>query len=266
MKLKIFLTFTFFFTCVFSSYAQEYNRVISLCPSVTKTIVSLESADKLVGISSFCKLKNQNIQQIGTIVHPNIEKILILNPDLIITESGINKPHILERLKELGLNVVVLKQSHSYEDIVNNFLYAAELLNKKNLGLNISNKINDQIKNIKNHCLLKNRSKQPGKIFIQLWDRPLITLGKNTYINDIISFSGGKNIFNTINRSYFKVSKEAVIAEDPDIILLLLEQEQSKQQQKQWPGKKVITMSLENIAYPCLVDFVKAIEEVGKQL
>ena len=56
-------------------------------------------------------------------------------------------------------------------------------------------------------------------IYCEIFNSPFLTCGKNSFINDIIFYAGGKNIFDSLESSYPQVSEEVIIMMNPEIIL-----------------------------------------------
>ena len=111
-----------------SVVAQDVNRVISLAPSITENIYLVGGKDKLVGCTSYCMLAlNDGVEEIGSTVDVNVEKIFALKPDLVLTMK-LTKPQDIATLKKLGLRVEVLETPHTFEEICGQTQQIAELI------------------------------------------------------------------------------------------------------------------------------------------
>jgi len=107
----------------------------------------------------------------------------------------------------------VLSELFSINDIFKNFIQLSEITGKKKKGEEIVKKAKKQIKDIK--C------KKRKQIFFVLGWKPLITTGKNTFINEIIKLSGGENIFGSIEKKWIQVNIEEVVKSNPDVIIYI---------------------------------------------
>ena len=89
----------------------------------------------------------------------------------------------------------------------------------------------------------KYRHRSPVTIFYQVWDRPLITAGGNELINDIIRLCGGRNVFANIGRVAPKVSREAVLKRNPEVIIasgMDIERPEWLDDWLRWPSLKAV--------------------------
>ena len=107
---------------------HEPEKIVSTAPSITETLFALGLGDKVVGVTRYCnyppevleKIGKGEITVIGGYTDPSLEKILELNPDLVIGHNLLT-PELVEKLEDAGIPVVVLKTAESiegvYEDI-----------------------------------------------------------------------------------------------------------------------------------------------------
>ena len=212
-KMRKFLLI-FFLTSLL--YGQNYRRIISLGPYVTENLYLLGMDKEIIGVTIHEKEERKRGKEIiGTLLEPNIEKILSLNPDLVIASKEGNRPQVVEKLKFVGLKVIVMDEIFNFNDICKNFLYLAKILGKEKVAKGV---VKNEIKRLKK--LQKEFTRDNiKKVFFCLGIKPLFTAGKKTYIDDMIRFAGGKNIFDDINRKYIAVSFEEVIKRKPDVII-----------------------------------------------
>ena len=104
------------------AFAQVPQRIISLAPSITKELVLLELEDKICGITTYCKIPNdQNYTIVASAVDVNLEKVITLKPDLVLATS-LSKPESLDILRNAGINVQYFKLPTSYAEINSQFI------------------------------------------------------------------------------------------------------------------------------------------------
>ncbi len=111
---------------------KEPMRVISIAPNITETIFALGQGEKLVGRTDYCEYPEaaKEIESIGSLQSPNIEKILSLNPDLVIASTHFKKD-VLEKLEELDLKVMVLYGEESFQGVYQVIEKLGTVLNAK---------------------------------------------------------------------------------------------------------------------------------------
>jgi len=197
------------------------ERVVSAAPNATKFLISLGVEDKIVGVTDWDSF---NAEKIGNLVPLNIEKILSLNPDIVITFGGFQLPEV-EKLEKFGLNVLVLNPI-SLNDISKDVALLGAIFDKVEESKKIVEKIQNTITDfgIKTSKIpFENRPTvfftitTPNDETKELW-----TAGTGSYINELITIAGGLNITApyTGNNGWLPISWEFLIFNNPDIIII----------------------------------------------
>ncbi|MFD3158212.1 ABC transporter substrate-binding protein [Haloimpatiens sp. FM7330] len=195
---------------------KEPKKIVSIAPNITETIFALEKQDKLVGRTDFCDYPKEakNIQSIGGLSNPNIEKITELKPDVVIASTHFDKK-VLKKLESLNIKVLVLYG----ED---NFVGAYETIKKVGLVVNAQNKADKIVSNMKKKISTieqKVKGKDTPSVYY------VISYGKvgdytatgETFINQLIKMAGGKNIAS--DAKGWKYSIEKLVEKNPDIVI-----------------------------------------------
>lgn len=212
------LVFVFGCSCSFA-FEERDIKIVSLAPSTTEILFALGLDKEIVGVSSFCNYppEARKKQKIGTFSQPNIEKILSLKPDIILC-TGLEQAPVIVKLKQLGLRVHVSDPSN-IEELFDSIRKVAALTGRKK-------EANELIKNMKagvEYIRSKTESipiAERPKVFIEFWNDPLMTAGRGSFIDELITLAGGINISRDIGRPYSYFSPEQVIKRDPDCIIL----------------------------------------------
>ncbi len=113
--------------CSFANEAVAM-RIVSLVPSLTQNIVYLDAEAFLVGKTSYCKT-SQSIPVVATAIDVNVEKVLALKPDLVLT-SSLTKPETIAALKRMGVKVESYPSPHSYAELCSQFLQLGKRIGK----------------------------------------------------------------------------------------------------------------------------------------
>jgi len=185
------------------------QKVISLCPSITETLIELDI--NVIGRTKFCihpKEKIQQIQIVGGTKSVHYDRIHHLKPDLIICEKEENTPEIVETLE---------KQYPVY--VVNVESWKDGLKMMTNFG-----KIFQQEKKIDEWLKLLPESPptivQKKRVAYLIWKEPLMTVGKTTYINDVLNSLGFINPFENRPERYPQISFEELQSAELDFLFL----------------------------------------------
>lgn len=206
------------------SYAE---RVISLAPHLTEMMYSAGAGNQLVGTVNYSDYPSEakKLAIIGGYSNLNYEKIISLNPDVVLYWQGGNQAQAIKRLQQLGINVLSFKEK-TLDDIPQTILKLGKRFHTENHARKISQQLTQQLQQLKTTY----QHHHKVTVFYQIWDAPLMTIGKPQFLNEAIELCGGQNIFNDQLQPAPQVSLESVLARNPQIILL----GGQKQKQQQW--------------------------------
>ncbi|MCL2244247.1 MAG: ABC transporter substrate-binding protein [Treponema sp.] len=202
-----------------------FNRIISTAPSNTEIIVDIGQAGKLVAID----VHSANVSGIPAdlplldFFYPDAEAIINLEPDLLIA-SGHNPTGTGEDpfklLREVGITVVYISMSKSVDEMYKDIEFVADLLDAKKEGDQLIASTRAQIAQIADNISQKtSHYVNRPTVYFELSAPPyMMAFGKDSYIDDMITIIGAKNIFG--NEDWLVMpSAEAVIERNPNVIL-----------------------------------------------
>ena len=227
--------------------SENPQKIISLVPSISELLYELNLAKETVGITKFCihpSIWYHTKEKIGGTKNLQIEKIKCLQPDLIIANKEENtkeKVEILARLFPVYLTDVnnyeeAIKMIEDVGKITSRVADAAQLTKVIQSGFNLIKKPFKQIKTV---------------YFI--WKDPYMSVGGDTFINDMMSRLGLQNIFGHYKR-YPEVTLQNVISAKPQLILLSSEPYPFKQKhiteiQAYLPNTKILLVDGEMFSW-----------------
>ncbi len=243
-RVALVLSLLFLFCQNNQTEKRSSQRIISLVPSVTETIFALGGEDKLVGVTTYCDYPEEakKKQKVGDFSNPSIERIMFLRPDLVFATAP-EQSKIINKLKTLGIDVITV-QPESYSEIIESIKEIGSLLGKEKRAEEILNGLEDDLKSLKR---LVEKIKEKRKVYIELDCNPLFTVGKNSFLNELIELSGGENIAGYTEQTYFAINPEIVVKSDPEVIILAYPSEgKSVKRRIGWKG---ITAVKENRVY-----------------
>jgi iron complex transport system substrate-binding protein len=267
--LQVFLTIIFLVKIVSISFCFP-QRIISLDPSITEQLYLLGVEDRLVGCTIYCKRppEAEKKEKIGTVIEINVEKIVSLKPDLVIATSLTN-PNAIEKLKNLGIKVIISPTAKNFQEICKNFLELGKIVDKKKEAKYIVQEARKKVASI--YKKVKNLPKP--KVIVQVGAKPLWIATKDSFINDFIKLAGGINIGPSSKSGLY--SREKVLKDNPDIIIIVTMGIVVKQEKEIWQRYKTISAVKNNRIYimdsyklcsPTPVSFVETLEELAKIL
>jgi len=203
----------------FSKEAKTYNRIISLTPATTEILFELGLDEEIAGVSTFCNYpeKAKGKEKIGSFSNPNIEKIIMLKPDMVIL-TGMEQAEIKNILKKCNIDYIV-----SYPKSINDLLESIEkigtVLSKRYQSERLIKKIEDTVSSIQDKIKDIAPSERP-KVYIEIWHDPIMSAGANSFVNDMIELAGGINVASSLKRAYSKIDPEHIIYNNPDVVIL----------------------------------------------
>lgn len=196
---------------------QKIERAISLAPNLTENIFAVGAGDRLVGVTTFCNypLEAEKIQKVSDTQTPNIESIIALKPDVVFVSTASQLENFAKVLEEKNIAVFVTNPSN-LDDVFKNLKTLGELFETRE-------KTEKLIADLKQRVAAteeKTKGKLPVKVFVQIDKDALYTVGKESFITDLIARAGGDSVTKTIETAYPKISKETALALKPDAIIL----------------------------------------------
>lgn len=202
----------------------DVQRIVSLSPAVTEILFDLGAGDRLVGRTDYCNYPEQaeQIASIGGISNLNVEAVVSLNPDLVISGSMVPEKSV-RQLSELGVPVVCVIEKKKYEGLYDNILKVASLVGCQERANELVADLRSQLKGIdtlgKYDYGIGDEIHRPKIYYVVGYGKGGdFTAGGDSYINDIIKFAGGKNVAGYI--SGWSFSQEKLMEVNPDYILI----------------------------------------------
>ena len=198
-------------TLIFKNYPR---RIISLVPSQTELLFDLGLRDEVVGITKFCIHPEEwfgTKEKIGGTKNLNLKKIYSLKPDLIIANKEENEESQINTLmKDFP---VWISDIHTLEDALFMIDEISCIVNKKKKGDDLINKI------ILKFETLKAKKKKLISCAYLIWKNPIMTVGFDTFISEMMHYAGFKNIFSGKVR-YPQVTSKDLKSTNPDLVIL----------------------------------------------
>ena len=214
---KIFVCFAIvIFTCL-PAFGGEI-RVISLAPNITEILFAIGLGEKeIVGITDYCDYPKEvnKILKIGSLTTVNIEEIIALKPDYVFSAGDEASP-LNSRLKGAGLNVTILDPQNINETF-SAILAIGRIVNREEAAKKVVSGMRAKLTEIHNKTKAISHKK---KIYVEIWDDPITSCGRGSFVDEAVTEAGGINITGSISTPYPAVSQEFIIRENPDFIIL----------------------------------------------
>ncbi|GLH39974.1 cobalamin-binding protein [Pseudomonas moraviensis] len=199
-----------------SSPALAGLRVVSLAPSLSEIVVELNSADLLVGVLDAGERPAAiaDVPSVGRYGQLDMERLLSLKPDLLLLWPGSVGAGQRDQLKRLNIPTFIA-EPHTLTQLAAQIEAIAEQLGRPERGAKRAAELRAQLEGLRQRYQRDVRL----RVFYQVWDKPLYTVGGGQIISDALEVCGARNVFADLNLPAPQVSIEAVLQRDPEVIV-----------------------------------------------
>ena len=195
------------------------QRVVSLAPNLTEIVCELGGYDQLVGVTDFC-VHPESVKRkpkVGGYINPNLEIIVSLKPDIVLALP--EHQDTASKLQRLGVRVETIR-NWSLADIHNSIKTVGDLIGRAERA---AAKL-DELARLRDN-LTRRRSDGPRCLLVlghMVGDetiKEIYAVGNNGFLNEIIGLAGGVNVIEQKTPHYPRISQEALLQLDPDVIV-----------------------------------------------
>jgi iron complex transport system substrate-binding protein len=198
------------------SIAPEPQRIISLAPNVTEILFALGLESRVAGVTSYCDFPEsaKAKEKVGDTLKPNLEKIISLKPDLVVVSTSSQLENLTQRLDQLAIPVYVTNP-RSVRDVTASIRSLGDVTGMSDRARVLAGEMESRIDAVERRV-----SGLPRPLVLYVLQLgPLITAGRDTFINDLINIAGGKSISGDETADYPQFSRETAVARAPDVIV-----------------------------------------------
>ena len=203
--------------------ASPPTRIVSTAPSNTEILFALDLGERVVGVTSYCdwppavpeKVSKGELTVIGGYADPSLEKIVALNPDLVLAATDLQFEFV-SVLQNRGIVVIALNPK-TVNDVIDDIALVGTICGKTAEANRLIENLQHRISYVDGR--ISGSSTKP-KVYYELWYDPMMSFGGNTVFDELVTKAGGQNIFHNSAVMYPIGSSEIVIQEDPEIIIV----------------------------------------------
>jgi iron complex transport system substrate-binding protein len=196
-------------------FAKPPQRVVSLAPSITEMLFALGLDEQIVGVTNFCNYPPaaEAKPKIGY-THPNLESLLALRPDMVAAPSEFLRPDVLAKLDELKISVFILR-AKSLEDVLSHIHLLGRIFDRSSAADAVTRHMRERLGQIARQL----ETTPSTRVLYVLSSQPLITVGPDSYIHQMIGLAHGINIATAASGAYPRLNMETVLEENPEVLL-----------------------------------------------
>lgn len=212
--MRSFLFLLWLLSCPSPAMAE---RLVSLAPSLSEILVELGAADQVVAVlgrgSQPAALAHA--QSLGRHGQLNLEQLLLLRPDLILMSEDSMSDAQRQQLQQMGLDYLVSKP-RELSELAEQFAVIGERIGRGQQGRQLQQQFLQGMAQLQQHY----GREVPIRVFYQVWDEPMYTLGGTQIVSRALEVCGARNIFADLSMPAPQVSMESVLSRDPEVILV----------------------------------------------
>ncbi|WCN38327.1 ABC transporter substrate-binding protein [Aneurinibacillus uraniidurans] len=194
--------------------AKKPTRIVSIIPNTTEIAFAIGAGNEIVGVSNYDNYpagvaKKQKVGDLKV----NREKVVALNPDLVLADSS--NGEAINTLRKAGLTVLVT-EAKNIDEVYKSIGLVGQATGHTGEADKLVHNMQADVRAVQEKVKTIPDEKKP-KVWVEV-DPSLFTAGKGTFIDDMITLAGGKNIASDV-AGWKQLSEEKVLERNPDIIL-----------------------------------------------
>ncbi|WP_105167575.1 cobalamin-binding protein [Pseudoalteromonas sp. T1lg23B] len=198
-------------------HANEAKRIIALAPHIVENLFAIGAGERIVGTVEYAdypEAANQ-IVRIGGYNGIMLEKVLALNPDLVIAWQSGNKKDDLDKLEKLGIRVIY-SDTKDISKVADELRLFGKLTGKIQQAEQLAQQFTARFNRIQS--LYQGATRL--QVFYQLWPEPMMTINRNTWLHQLLELCSVDNVFADSSMEYPQISVENVLKKKPEVIVL----------------------------------------------
>lgn len=196
--------------------SESAQRIVVLSPGATEIAFAAGAGDQVVGVVNYSDYPEEakDIDSVGSHTRIDLEKLLSLEPDLIVAWVTGNPEEQTRRLEELDKTLYFM-EPHDFESIATSMERIAALAGTSDAGDAEAQRFRDGIDALRE----RHQDDDPVRVFYQVWDEPLMTINGEHFIHEVLSLCQGENVFADLSRMVPRIDTESVLEADPEAII-----------------------------------------------
>lgn len=197
--------------------AAAPRRIVSLNPATTELLFALGAGSRVVGRTQYDLWPDSArlVPSVGAGMQPNLEAVLARQPDLVVMYASGSDRGAADRLTAAGVATAGFRMDH-IADFVRVTLLLGRLIGDTARARVVVDSVTGTLDRVRNAT----QSLQRPSVFLHAWEKPLMTLGGGSFVSELVTIAGGRNIYDSLPAPSPVVTLEDVLRRNPDIILV----------------------------------------------
>jgi iron complex transport system substrate-binding protein len=196
---------------------QHIDRIVSLAPNLTEIVYAVGAGEQLVGDTEYCDYPAaaRKVAKIGDTLHPSVERIIALKPQIVLVSTASQLEAFTKQLDQQQIAVYVTNPQ-SLDDIFRSIQTLGDLVDHHDGSASIVADLRSRAAAVE----VATKTVKPVRVFYQLSGEPLYTIGRESYLTDLVRRAGGISATADVPGAFPRYSDEAALAAKPEAIIL----------------------------------------------
>lgn len=202
------------------NFEEPIGSIVSLAPSNTEVVFAVGAGDKLIGRTDYCNFPPQaaSVESVGGFWDPDKEKLVVLDPDVVLATGAHDDSGDTAWLEEKGLTVVTLNPE-TLADIMDDILTVGKLTGKEDEANALVMDMQSKVDFVSLRTAGLSADEKPRVLHVT-WHDPLWTVGADTFVNEVIDICGGVNIFADLSGDA-QANMDTAVIRNPEVITVV---------------------------------------------
>ena len=198
-------------------FATAPRRIVSMNPATTDLLFAVRAGPRVVGRSKWDLYPDSAVlvPSLGDALRPSVEAILGARPDLVVLYASADNRPAYDRLRDAGIAAVALRI-----DRIEHFDRAARLLGRLTGDAGAGALVADSVQRTIAAVRDATRGLPRPRVFWRIWDAPLITIGRGSFLSQLVDIAGAQNVYEDVEAPSQQVTFEDVVRRDPEFVLV----------------------------------------------
>jgi ABC-type Fe3+-hydroxamate transport system substrate-binding protein len=197
--------------------AHPAQRIVSLSPVTTELLFALGAGGRVVGRTHWdlSPAAAAAVDDVGNGMQPNVEAVLGVHPDLVVLYASPSNRAAATQLRRVGVNTLAIRDDH-ISDFRRTVAMLARVTGDTLAGVAIVDSVERSLASVRE----RPRPAKPPTVFWHMWDSPIVTIGAGSYLDELVTIAGAKNVFGDRPEPSPQVTLEEIVRRNPDFILV----------------------------------------------
>lgn len=192
------------------------RRIISLNPATTEMLFAIGAGSRVIGRTTWDWYPDSArlVPDMGPGLRPNLEVVIGAKPDLVILYASADNRTAADRLRSLGVATLAVKN-----DSIGDLARTLRLLGIVTGESARAEAVSDSVRVTLDRVRAATAGRPRPTAFWYIWDSPLITIGRGSYMSELLEIAGARNLYDDIAKPSPTVTLEDVVRRNPDVVI-----------------------------------------------